>query len=161
MEDAGRMGSARKDFKPASRKKRSGHRQSTAERPRIVIADDDPLILDQIAMLLETHFEVVARVGNGRELVDAVRRVAPAVAVVDIAMPQMNGIEAAKSITSTYPDVKVVMLSGYSEDALVEAAFNAGASGYVLKLNAFTELVPAIQNVLAGKLYSPPEAGSK
>jgi len=154
------MGSKPRDSKPASQKKRSGHRESVAnERPRIVIADDDPLILEQIATLLETHFDVVARVGNGRELVDAVRRLAPSVAVVDIAMPQMNGIEAAKRITSTYPDVKVVMLSGYSDEALVQAAFDAGASGYVLKLNAFTELIPAIQNVLAGKLYAPRDAG--
>jgi DNA-binding NarL/FixJ family response regulator len=156
MGDSVRKDSPRKDSKSTSRKTGSGRQQPAGnERSRIIIADDDPLILDQIASLLETRFEVVARVENGSELVDAVNRLAPAVVVADIAMPKVNGIDAARQITKTNRDVKVVMLSGYSDDALVEAAFEAGASGYVVKLSAFSELIPAIEKVLAGQSYWP------
>jgi len=156
MEDALRKDSPRKDSKSSSRKTGFDRPQpASEERARVIVADDDPLILDQIASLLETRFEVVARVENGSELVDAVKRLAPAVVVADIAMPKMNGIDATRQITKTNRDVRVVMLSGYSDGALVEAAFDAGASGYVVKLTAFTELIPAIEKVLAGHSHWP------
>ena len=156
MGDTQPKDSPRKDSKSASQKTGSSRRQlAGSERARVIIADDDPLILDQIASLLETRFDVVARVGNGSELVDAVKRLVPAVVVADIAMPKLNGIEATRQIRKTNPDVKVVMLSGYSDDALIEGAFDAGASGYVVKLTAFTDLIPAIEKVLAGQSYWP------
>jgi DNA-binding NarL/FixJ family response regulator len=137
---------------PKHARKSSGNpAPARKERVRIVIADDDPIILDYIANLLETQFNVVGRAGNGTELVESVRRLTPEVVLADIAMPELTGLEAARQITKTLRNVKVVMLSGYNEDALVEASFEAGASGYVVKLRAFTELIPAIQNVLAGK----------
>jgi DNA-binding NarL/FixJ family response regulator len=68
-------------------------------------------------------------------------------------MPAMNGIEAAKEIARTFPEVKVVMLSSYSDSALIEVAFAAGASGYVVKVNAFSELIRAIKAVLGGQVY--------
>jgi DNA-binding NarL/FixJ family response regulator len=124
---------------------------SDKERARVVIADDDPLILEHIAILLETEFDVVGRARNGIELLESVERLAPAAVVADLAMPELNGIQAAREITKTFGNVKVVILSGYSDEELVEAAFEAGASGYVVKLLVFTELIPAVQNVLAGK----------
>jgi DNA-binding NarL/FixJ family response regulator len=137
--------------------KRTGARRDL-KGARIVVADDDPLILDQIATYLETCFDVVARVGNGLELVEAVNRFKPAVVIADIAMPEMNGIEATRKIRKAHRDVKVVMLSGYNDDVLVDAAFEAGASGYVVKLSAFTDLIPAIQNVLGGQVHKPDRA---
>jgi len=134
-----------------ARKSSGNLRQTRKERVRIVIADDDPIILDHIANLLETQFNVVGRARNGIELLESVKRLTPEVVVADIAMPGLSGIEAARQITKTVCNVKVVMLSGYNEEALVEAAFEAGASGYVVKLRASTELIPAIQNVLAGQ----------
>ena len=121
-----------------------------------MIADDDPIALDEIGDLLETRFDVVGRAGNGRELVTAVRKLSPAVVVADMIMPEMNGIEAARQITKKYPKIKVVILSVHSDPAFVDAALEAGASGYVLKLRASKELIPAIEDILAGRPYYPP-----
>jgi DNA-binding NarL/FixJ family response regulator len=121
----------------------------------VVIADNDPIILAEIGRLLATRFDVVARAGNGRELVETVQRVSPAVVVADITMPEMNGIEAARRITKAYPGVKVVMLSVYDDPTYIEAAFEAGASGYVLKWSALKELIQAIEDVLVGRPYRP------
>jgi DNA-binding NarL/FixJ family response regulator len=118
-----------------------------------VIADDDPTILDQIGSILEPHFDVVGRARNGRALVKCVQKLAPDVAVTDITMPEMNGIEAALLIGQNCPAVKVVVLSVHNDPAIVDAVFEAGASGYVSKFTAYLELVPAIENVLAGRLY--------
>ena len=120
-----------------------------------MIADDEPVMLDQIGMLLESDFDVVGRACNGRELVEAVQHLSPSVAVADITMPEMDGIEATRRITKTNPKVKVVILSVHSDQAIVEAAFAAGASGYVAKLYASTELIPAIKTVLGGRRYRP------
>ena len=124
-------------------------------RIRVVIADDEPLILDQIGSYLKTRFEVVAETRNGRELVDAVRRLSPSVVVADVVMPELNGIEATRQIKETDPAVKVVMLSGHEDPELIEAAFEAGAVGYVVKIRAFGELIPAIESVLSGRPYRP------
>jgi len=123
---------------------------STAEknRPRIVIADDDPRVLAEIANFLGADFDVVGHASNGRELIETVQRLNPALVVTDLAMPEMDGIEAAREITRTCCNVKVVILSGYSDEALVDAAFDAGASSYVVKVRACVELIPAIQCIL-------------
>jgi DNA-binding NarL/FixJ family response regulator len=133
----------------------NGRQRSKKGSVRVVIADDEPVILDQIGMLLETDFDVVGRACNGRELVETAQRLSPSIVVADITMPEMNGIEATRRITKTNPKVKVVMLSVHSEQAIVEAAFAAGASGYVAKLYASTELIPAIKKVLGGRRYRP------
>ena len=145
----------RKDFKSSRAKTASTGQPPTkkGKRVRVVIADDNPAILEQISLLIETRFDVVGRVHNGRELMEAVQRLSPSVVVADITMPEMDGIEAARRITQTYPGVKVVILSVHSESAFIDAAFQAGASGYVTKSRAFTELIPAIEAVLAGRQY--------
>jgi DNA-binding NarL/FixJ family response regulator len=91
---------------------------------------------------------VVARAADGIECVEAVRRLSPSVVVTDVSMPRMNGIEATRLIKKHCPAVKVIVLSVHDDPAFIEAAFEAGASGYVLKLQAFQDLVPAIENVL-------------
>jgi DNA-binding NarL/FixJ family response regulator len=77
------------------------------------------------------------------------------VVVADVVMPELNGIEAARQIKETDPTVKVLMLSGHEDPELIEAAFEAGAAGYVVKIRAFEELIPAIESVLSGRPYRP------
>jgi|SRR5215467_7065756 len=126
------------------------YRRSTEVIPRVrvVIADDNSACLDHIGRLLETRFEIVARAADGVECVEAVRRLSPSVVVTDISMPRMNGIEATHLIARHCPGVKVVVLSVHDDPAFIEAALEAGASAYVLKLQAFDDLVPAIEKVL-------------
>ena len=130
----------------------NGHRQ---RRIRLAIADDDPAVLEGIGSLLDSRFDIVARVGNGRELVEAVRKYSAEVVVADVSMPEMNGLQAARIITTECPGVKVVMLSVHDGTGYVDAAFDAGASGYVVKTGAPQELIPAIERVLTGGSYRP------
>jgi two-component system, NarL family, response regulator NreC len=124
-------------------------------KPRIVIADDNPGSLHQICALVETRFEIVAQATNGLECVDAVQRLSPSVVVTDISMPKMNGIEATRLIRKKQPDVKVVILSGHDDPVFIETAIDAGASAYVVKLFAFQDLIPAIEEVVAGRSFLP------
>jgi DNA-binding NarL/FixJ family response regulator len=130
-------------------------RRFEKKRIRVAIADDDPMILDQIHKLLEPRFDVVGRARGGRELFQAVQKLLPAVIVADVTMSEMSGIEAARCITKNFPGVKVVMLSVHDDCAIVDAAFEAGASAYVSKFAAHTELIPAIEDALAGRLRRP------
>jgi two-component system response regulator DegU len=124
-------------------------------RHRIVVADDNVAYLDDICELLEARFEIVARAANGLECVDAVRRFSPEVVVTDVSMPRMNGIEAARQITRSWPDVRVVILSAHDDPVFIETAVDAGASAYVVKLSAYQDLIPAVEEVLAGRTYIP------
>jgi DNA-binding NarL/FixJ family response regulator len=137
--------------------KQENSRDPVKEKPRIrlVIADDDAIILHQLVSLLDSHFDVVACAENGRQLVEAVGKFLPQIVLADITMPEMNGIDAARQIKKTYPSVKVILVSGYIDDALIEGAIAAGVSGYVVKLQVFTELVPAIHAVLSGHTHFP------
>src|ERR1041385_9192622 len=96
-------------------------------RVRIVIADDDPVILREIATFLETRFAVVGRVTNGRELIETVEELAPALVVTDVSMPEMNGIEATLHIRRLYPHIPVIILSAHSDEIIRKAAPEVGA----------------------------------
>jgi DNA-binding NarL/FixJ family response regulator len=122
-------------------------------RIRVAIADDDDRILDEITKLLKLRFDVVGRFGNGRELVQAVGKLLPSVVTTDITMPEMNGIEACRLITSKHADVKVIVISIHNDPIITRASFEAGACAYVWKPLIYTELIPAIENVLAGRMY--------
>ena len=124
-------------------------------RPRVIIADDDALIVEQLSSLIEPSFDVVGCASNGRRLVEMVEALLPAIVIADITMPEMNGIEATRLITKKHPAVKVVIVSGHTIDALIAGAFDAGASGYVAKLQVFSELIPAMDTVLSGDMYWP------
>src|SRR5436190_3809959 len=104
--------------------------KSRRKRRRIVVADDDPGVLQHICEMLEVCFDVVARAQDGRDLLKAVRTLAPSVVVTDIAMPEVSGIEATRIIVQRHPGVKVVVVSGYDDAEFVEAVFKAGASAY-------------------------------
>lgn len=132
------------------------HSFTLAEAPirkRLVLADDDPHVLEMVWRLLYDHYDIVGRASDGRMLVEQVALHSPDVAVVDLSMPELSGIEATRAITRSAGTVRVVILSVHDEPAYVEAAFDAGAHGYVLKLAAERELIPAIETVIAAGSY--------
>lgn len=129
---------------------------ATARTIRVVIAEDQTLMAQGLRKLLECEFGSVTVVGNGRELVDIVAASKPDVALVDIAMPLLNGIEATRQLRRISPATKVVIVTAHADPQYVAEAFRAGASGFVLKRCAVSELVVAIRAVLAGQTYITP-----
>jgi DNA-binding NarL/FixJ family response regulator len=122
-------------------------------RARILLADDQPEILARVARLLEQEFDVVGAVSNGQSVIDAVPRLNPDLLVLDISMPVLNGLEAAKRLQELVPKPRVVFLTVHNEPDIVEAAFKAGASGYVSKIEILSDLLPAVRKVLAGHTF--------
>ena len=122
---------------------------------RVLIADDHAMIRDGLVALLngDARIEVVGAAADGREAVRLARELAPAVVIMDIAMPGMNGVEALREILERSPDTRVLILSMFSSLEHVQQAFNAGASGYLLKESAGAELRGAIEQVDAGRRY--------
>lgn len=126
------------------------------KRKRILLADDHKIVLDGLKRILEPHFEIAETVEDGRALVSAADRLAPDVIVVDISMPLLNGIEAIRQIRKKDPHVKVVFLTMQPDVTYAIRAFEAGASGYVLKHAASSELLTAIYEALKGRTYVTP-----
>jgi two-component system, NarL family, response regulator NreC len=126
---------------------------------RILIADDHALIRSGLRTLLahEPSFEVVAEASDGREAIEAAERELPDVAVLDISMPNLNGIEAARRISTGLSSVQVVMLTVYSDECYLLNALKAGARGYVLKSSAESEIVDAVRAVSQGKAFFSPK----
>lgn len=122
-------------------------------RPRVLIADDHTLVADLCRKLLETEFEVVGIVNNGRAMVRAAVQFKPDVIIVDIAMPILNGLDASQQVKEILPTVKLVFLTMSCETDLAAEAFRRGASGYLLKTCAASEMVTAVREVLRGKSY--------
>jgi len=130
-------------------------------RPRVLIADDHKIVLEGLKKLLDSEFEVAGAVEDGRELVKAVEKLRPDVIVVDISMPNLNGIEAVRQIKKGHQEMKVVFLTMHPDVAYATSAFKAGASGYVLKHSAPDELVTAIRAALKGRTYVTPLIAGK
>jgi DNA-binding NarL/FixJ family response regulator len=126
------------------------------KRPRVLIADDHRIVAEGLRGLLEPKFELVGIVEDGRELLAAAEKLRPDVIVADISMPLLNGIESVRQIKKTYENIKVVFLTMHPDVTYAASAFEAGASGYVLKHSAPSELVTAIQSALRGKTYVTP-----
>jgi DNA-binding NarL/FixJ family response regulator len=122
---------------------------------RILLADDHTVVRKGLRLLLDSQpeFEVVAEAANGREAVALAEEQRPDVAVLDIAMPLLNGAEAARQITAKLPSVAVVVLSMHSDEAYVLKALKAGARGYLLKDSADHDLIEAVKAVSQGKSY--------
>jgi DNA-binding NarL/FixJ family response regulator len=125
-------------------------------RPRVILADDHKIVLEGLKNLLEPEFDLVGTVEDGRALLDAQKKLHPDVIVADISMPLLNGIEAVRQIKKADPHVKVVFLTMHPDVSYAAEAFEAGASGYVLKHSAPSELVTAINDALKGRTYVTP-----
>jgi len=125
-------------------------------RSRILIADDHTLVADLCRKLLETEFDVVGTVCDGRALVKSAADLRPDVIVVDIAMPILNGLDAGKQVKQMLPSVKLVYLTMNPDIEVAAEAFRRGASGYLLKTSAADELVIAVRRVLRGMSYISP-----
>jgi DNA-binding NarL/FixJ family response regulator len=125
-------------------------------KPRLLIADDHELLLDGLRRLLEADFDLIGAVGDGREAVAAYEQLRPDVMLLDIGMPGLNGIEAARHVKRTFPDARVIFVTMQTDRVYVEEAFRAGASGYVVKQAAAGELIEAIRTVLLGHRYISP-----
>jgi DNA-binding NarL/FixJ family response regulator len=126
------------------------------KRPRVLLADDHTLVLEAFSQLLSDDCDVVGTASNGRELLTMAARLAPEVVVVDVTMPVMNGIDAARQLKRDHPAIRIIVLTMNEDRDLAAEAFRAGASGYVLKRSAATELLAAIAEVMKGRSYVTP-----
>ncbi len=124
--------------------------------PRVLLADDHALVLGAFEKLLAGEFEIVGQVSDGRALVAAVERLRPDVVVLDIAMPELNGLEAGRQIKNRWPDTRLIFLTMNEDPDLAAEAFRSGASGYLLKRSAASELATAIREAILGRSYVTP-----
>jgi DNA-binding NarL/FixJ family response regulator len=122
-------------------------------KPRIVLADDHAIVLEGEVGLLTESFEIVAAVSDGPSLVEATLLLKPDLIVLDVSMPLLSGIEAAYRIKASLPEVKLLFFTMHQELTYLQAAFEAGAVGYVLKSAGIKELLGAVQRVLEGQIY--------
>ena len=130
-------------------------------RPRILLADDHQLLLEAFQRLLEPEFEVVGTVTDGRALLAAAPRLQPDVIVVDISMPRLNGLEAARRLKQEAPQAKLIFVTMNQDINLAAEAFTLGASAFLLKNSAASELRKAVQLALRGKTYLTPLLGEE
>jgi DNA-binding NarL/FixJ family response regulator len=129
---------------------------------RVLIADDHKLIRQGLRALLdkESNIEVIAEAGTGWETIRMVQDMSPDLVIMDVAMPDLNGIEATRQVIGINPNIKVLALSMYKDRRFIVGMLKAGASGYLLKDGAFEELVHAINIVAAGQTYLSPAAAN-
>jgi len=130
----------------------------TPIRPRVLLADDHRMLVDALKGILEPRCKVVAAVGDGRELLKAAAKLQPDIIVLDIAMPQLNGLDAARHLKPIMPKVKFIFMTMNEDPDLVGEAFRAGASAFLLKRQAAFELTDAVEKVLKGGSYVTPGA---
>ncbi|UWZ86938.1 response regulator [Occallatibacter riparius] len=130
-------------------------------RKRLLLGDDHSLMLDGLSRLLSTEFDVVGTATTGRELIAEADRLQPDVVVLDIGMPEMNGIEAARRLAKTHPGMRLIFVTQQLDPAYVHAAFATGARAYVAKQSAAKELMEAIRMALADRYYVSPLVGGE
>ena len=126
-------------------------------RPRLLLADDHKLVLEGFQRILEPEFEIVSKVENGRALLDEAIDLQPDVILIDISMPLLNGIDAARLLSKRCPRTKLIIVTMHSDLKYVTEAFRAGASGFILKRSKPKELRNAIWAVLKGEQYLAPQ----
>jgi DNA-binding NarL/FixJ family response regulator len=124
--------------------------------PRVLLADDHRMLREAFAQLLESRCEVVGSVGDGRALLAAAAELRPDVVVVDIGMPLLNGLDATRKLKRSMPEVRVIILTINEDPGLAAEAFRAGASSYLLKNSAVSELLLAIDRAIQGQTYITP-----
>jgi DNA-binding NarL/FixJ family response regulator len=125
---------------------------------KVLLADDHGIIRQGLRSLLEkqTDIEVVGEAADGRKAVALVQELAPDIVIMDITMPNLNGVDATRQITAAFPGIKVIALSIHSNKRFVADMLKAGASGYILKECLFDELIQSIQMVAGGNIYLSP-----
>jgi len=125
-------------------------------RPRIILADDHAMIVDALKNLLKSEFDVVGTFNDGLSLVDGAAELKPDIIVLDISMPTMNGLIAGPRLKQIMPLVRLIYLTVNQDPEIAAEAFRLGASGYVLKTSAATELLQALRQVVRGGYYVTP-----
>jgi len=133
------------------------------EKYRIVIAEDYTILREGLRALLSSRpeFEIVGEAEDGRVAVQCVERLKPALVLMDLSMPRMNGMDAIREIKKRSPETKILVLTVHKTEEYILATFRAGADGYALKDSTHTELVIAIKSVLTGKPYLSPGISEK
>ena len=125
--------------------------------PRAIVADDHILVAEALCGLVASHFDVIATVADGHALVASAIALRPDVIVVDVAMPLLNGLEACRQLKQRIPGTKIVFLTMNEDPELAVEAMRSGASGYLLKKSAASELLQAMQSAIRGKPYVTPQ----
>jgi DNA-binding NarL/FixJ family response regulator len=126
------------------------------KRPRVLIADDHTLVVDGLRKILEPECDVVGAVEDGRALLAAAEQLKPDIILLDISMPLLNGVEAARRLRTAVPGARLIFVTMHADATYVAEALRAGGSGYVLKRCASLELLDAIHEVLSGRAYVTP-----
>jgi DNA-binding NarL/FixJ family response regulator len=128
----------------------------SVSRVRVILADDNKIIREKVIMLLEPEFEVVGAVADGQALLEAVPNFDPDVGVIDISMPRIGGIEAVRKLKGTGCRMLVVYLTVHEDPDFARAAFEGGASAYVVKSRMVSDLIPAIRAATHGRFFVSP-----
>lgn len=130
---------------------------------KILIADDQELIRESLKIILSTNneFEVIDTVGSGKEVVESIRRHIPDIILMDVRMPDMDGVQCTKFVKEVYPEIKVIVLTTFDDDEYIFSALKYGASGYLLKGVSLDELTSVIKTVLQGGAIFNPNVASK
>ncbi|MBI4682894.1 MAG: response regulator transcription factor [Nitrospirae bacterium] len=131
-------------------------------KTKILLVDDHKILRDGICSLVKGYddMEVVGEAADGRTAIRLVQQLSPDVVIMDISMPDLNGIDATRKIITDYPKVKIIALSMHYDKQFISEIFKAGASGYLIKDSAFDELEHAIRIVMDGKTYINPQIAS-
>ena len=124
-----------------------------AARPTALLAEDDDAMRNRLCGLIDGEYDVIEALKGGASVLEKSKELHPDIIILDISMPEMNGLEVARALRGSVPEIPVVFVTQHGESAYVEAAFASGAAGYVTKTRAFTELRVALQEVLAGGQY--------
>ncbi len=130
--------------------------RARSKRPRLLLADDHAVVVEGLRKLLESEFDLVDAVYDGKSLIASARKLKPDIILLDISMPLLNGIDAARRLRKIVPESKLIFLTMHADPAYVAEAVQVGASGYVVKRSAASELVAAIRQVVQGKTYFTP-----
>lgn len=122
---------------------------------QVLIVDDHEIMREGMTALLRKYsqFEVVGQATDGRQALEMASQLKPDVIIMDVGMPNLNGVDATKKLISTYPDLKIMALSAHSDGAIVAKMIKAGASGYMLKESAFDELIEGLNTLLDGRTF--------
>ncbi len=128
----------------------------TPMRPRLLLADDHTLVGEAIARALGERYQLLAIVDNGKDALETALALHPDVCILDVSMPRMTGIEAARKLRAAAPGIRVVFLTMHSEPQYIREAMATGARGYVLKTSGIAELEAALREALAGRTYIEP-----